>query len=99
MNKFFKYFTFNTAERNGFIVLLIAVVVVNLSILLYNLVIPRDSIPYELINLDTQQEVSESTISLAHHDVVCSQPAKYEKETISYFNLIRIRLRLKIGKS
>lgn len=86
MNKFFKYFIFNTAERNGLIVLIIAVVVVNLSILLYNLVIARDSIPYELINFDTQQEVSESTISLAHHDVVSIQPAKYENEAISYFN-------------
>ena len=87
MNKFFKYFTFNVPERNGFIVLLIAVFAVNLNILLYKFSYSKKFfIPYELINLDTQQEVSESTISLVHHNVVSSQTAKYERGTISNFN-------------
>lgn len=85
MYKFFKYFSFNAAERNGFIVLLMAIAIINLCTLAYNLLLPDKSMTYELVNLATNDEITERNLTLAHHDIISDRPAAYAPSEINYF--------------
>jgi len=85
MNNFFKYFHFNTVERNAFIVLAIAVLLVNLSLFFYKHFKSTEEIPHQLYNLSAPESVvTQETESIQDYSKPYSNSNKTEK-AISYF--------------
>ncbi|MCA5004870.1 ComEA family DNA-binding protein [Sphingobacterium bovistauri] len=84
MNRFFKYFQFNIVERNGFVVLLALIAIVNIAVLVYKKISPKDVITHRVYNLNSSSIAH--TVDNEIKDEVEAKNFYNRKDNISYFN-------------
>lgn len=85
MNKFFKYFHFNTAERYGLIVLTLGIFSINILIFIYRQFVPKNTIKFELTKLDDRAVLTEAAINEVYEESL-RRPATNPIASIHYFN-------------
>lgn len=84
MKKFFKYFHFNTVERNGFIVLFWLIILINLIRYIYSEINSKDDIKHQIYELSTQQDTYEKEYVL-NPSAETSLPMSVSNKDIKYF--------------
>lgn len=85
MNKFCKYFHFNTAERYGLIVLTLGILGINILIFIYRQFVPKNTIKFELTKLDDRAVLTEAAINEVYEESL-RRPAPNPIASIHYFN-------------
>jgi len=84
MNRFFKYFHFNTAERYGLIVLALGIFSINILIFIYRQFIPKNTIKFELTKLDNNAALTETAINEVYEESL-RRPSTNSTASIHYF--------------
>lgn len=85
MNNFFKYFQFNTVVRNGFIVLSLCVLMVNISLFLYKSLKSSEVIPHQVYNLNSAESFATKEVENTPDYSKPYSSFKKTNKTITYF--------------
>lgn len=85
MNNFFKYFQFNTVERNGFIVLSLCVLLVNISLSLYKSLKSSEVIPHQVYDLNSAESFATKEVENTPDYSKPYSDFKKTNKTITYF--------------